>query len=211
MNCFRSLVNWGFGSGFVKMSASWSFVLMYSTEICYLSTYEWKWWRRIEKCFVLGRDLWLVASFKQLILSSNVLQCILGVILWTGKWFSSNSSNKWITEMTSRSADDNATYSASVVLNAMIDWSLDFQIMGHPAYITMKPDLEYVDVGSDEERCVQLPAQSASTKHSSPRVRFGFSNNPWSFVFNRYLQILFTASSWSLLGSAQNLAHYCTA
>ena len=131
----RSLQNWGRTRGFVKMSAIWSLVETYSMDIILLTMYERKWWSLIQRCLVRGRVLWLVAKFIQLILISNVLHFIRGAEPWMGKPCNFRSSNKRIMVITSRRAVDNAIYSASIVLNAIKDWTFDFQMIGHPAYV----------------------------------------------------------------------------
>ena len=48
----------------------------------------------------------------------------------------------------SLSAEDNAMYSASVVDSAVRVWSLDDQVMGHPAYMITHPDHDLAVMGS---------------------------------------------------------------
>ena len=81
--------------------------------------------------------------------------------------------------ITSRSAEDNAIYSASVVDSATNFCMELFHIIGHPAYIMMKSVREWAERGSQDERFFQDPAQSASNQHSRPRVRSGFRIKPF--------------------------------
>ena len=69
----------------------------------------------------------------RLVLSSKVLHVTLGFVPCMGKLCLVSSSRRYMTLITSCNADDKATYSASVVLSAMIDWTFDFQRIGHPA------------------------------------------------------------------------------
>ena len=135
ISCSHSLLNCILGNGFVKMSAIWFLVDMCSLLIVLLMTWDLKWCNLKERCLVLGLVLWLVAILMQLILSSKVLQVILGVTLWMWKPCCYSSSNKLTIPITSLSADDRAIYSASVVLSTIRGFILLFHINGHPAYV----------------------------------------------------------------------------
>ena len=211
MRGFLNLQNWGLGRGLVKISANCSLVDICSTVIVFLTICDLKWCSLRDRCLVRGRVLWLFAILTQLILSSNVRHLMMGVEAWRGKACCLRSSKRCIIPITSRSAEERAIYSASVVLRAMSDWTLLFQSMGHPAYDMTKPVREWQDKGSIDEYLVQVPAKSASTWHSSPRLLSGWSINPCVLVERRYRPIRLTASSWSRFGLLQNLAHCWTA
>ena len=129
----HSLLNYILGNALVNMSAIWSLVEICSIVIVLFATCDLKWCNLNERCLVLGLVLCLVAILMQLMLSWEVLQVILGVILCMWNPCCSNSTSKWMIPITSRSADDNAIYSASVVLNAIRGCNLLFHISGHPA------------------------------------------------------------------------------
>ena len=113
--------------------------------------------------------------------------------------------------ITSRSACERAMYSASVELRAISVWSLDAQMMGHPAYRIMYPLLDFAVVGSISAFVfVHSPACEASAQHSND-VDAGVKIKPLSGVPRRYLPIRFTASPCDFFGVAQNLAHWWTA
>ena len=129
----RKLQNWTFGKGFVKISASCFVVETCSMEIVLLTICERKWCSRMDRCFVRGRVLWLVARLRQLMLSSKVRHFILGVAQWMGRPLEWRSLRRWMMAMISRNAEETAIYLASVELRAVIDWILDFHRIGQPA------------------------------------------------------------------------------
>ena len=82
MRSNRSFRNINLSSGFVKISASWSFVSIGKTEIVLSATCFLKWWYLIAICFVLGVNFELSATLMQLLLSSNTVQWNYGLGLW---------------------------------------------------------------------------------------------------------------------------------
>lgn len=104
-----------------------------SMNIFLLLTCKRKWWKHKSNCLVLGWALWSVSILTQLWFSSNILHTTLGVALRMGKLYLVNYHDKCIIHITSRSANDKAIYSASVILSATIVCILDFHKIGHPA------------------------------------------------------------------------------
>ena len=98
-------------------------------------------------------------------------------------------------------------YSASVVLKAIRDCIKDFNKMGHPAYITTKPVCQCADIESWDDLFCHDPAQSASTKHSSPQRLLGTKHIPLSLVARIYQPICLTASLCLRFGLLQKQAH----
>ena len=74
-----------------------------------------------------------------------------------------NSFISTIIRGTSRTACDNAIYSASVVLNAIFICNLLDHKIGHPAYMITYPVLDIRYSALSASVCIQPPAKSAST------------------------------------------------
>ena len=111
----------GRGSGLVNMSAIWSFVLICWILIWFVCTQCRKWWYCAAMCLVRGRSLCCVASSRAPTLSSKTRQCTVGEsLLGIGAPYFSNSFTSSIRNITSLSAVESATHSASVVLKAMV-------------------------------------------------------------------------------------------
>ncbi len=133
--------NWGFGSGFVNISASWLLVLMYSTWILGSSpskpfvVHDLKWWYWIAKCFVLGRILGALTNSIAPALSSKTRHWIFGCVFINFIPFARNSSVKFIMKITLRHAWLNAWYSASVADKAIVLCNFQAHKIGHPAYL----------------------------------------------------------------------------
>jgi hypothetical protein len=123
INSFRNLWNFASVIDFVKISASWSSVLIHlmvmSLPIC-----DKKWWYFSAMCFVRGLILGDFTRSTQPLLSSKNVECSSPVT-------AASSSNKFFIGMRSRMAWDNAMYSASVVDKAISVCSFDAQITGH--------------------------------------------------------------------------------
>ena len=120
-------------SGLVKMSAICSFVLTYLTSINLFGpdkNCRNQWYFRLI-CFVLGENFLPSAIVMQLVLSSNTLQHIVEV-------FTSNfiylliSFKRFMNEITSLVACNNAMYLASAVESAISDCSFEHQYTGQP-------------------------------------------------------------------------------
>ena len=176
---YLSFLNWGFGSGFVSMYASIAVVETCLTEIVFFTIRERKLCRHTDRCFVWVRVLWFVEISMQILLSSKVLHMTLGFPEWITKPCTLSSSTRLMIAITSRSAEDNAIYSASVVDNATGFYMELLHIIGHPEYIIMNPVREWEERGLWDDRCCQEPAQSASTQNLRPRVRSGFRITPF--------------------------------
>ena len=159
-NC--SFLNMTLSSGFVKISASWSFVSIGKTEIVLSATCFLKWWYLIAICFVLGVNFEHSATLTQLLLSSNNLQWNSGLGLWRGRT-SPTSTIKFMKGITYLIAWDRAMYSDSVVLNAISVCSLLHYVRGHPSYIIIKPVLYRTHSGLVWSPDDQPPAKSAPT------------------------------------------------
>ena len=125
-----SFLNMTMSNGFVKISASWSFVSIVKMEIVLSATCFRKWWYLIAICFVLGTNVGIYATLMQLFLSSNTLQRNYGFVLWRGK-ISPTSTIKFMNGITSLITWDRAMYSASVMLNAISVCSLLHHVRGH--------------------------------------------------------------------------------
>ena len=154
MRPWRSLQNCGLASGFVKMSANWLSIWMYSIPMVLSTTWDRKWCSRIEKCLVRGRVRWFVASLMQLMLPSKVRHLIFGVEWCIGKPLDFKSGIKLIILITERRAKDKATYSASIVLSAVINCIELFHSKGQPAYMTTNPVRERVEIRSWDDSYV---------------------------------------------------------
>ena len=181
----RSLRNWPLGSGLVKISANWSLVEMCSTLMIFLTMWDLKWWSLKDNYLVRGLVLWLLAIFTQLVLSSNVQQQMSGVRPWRGSAIYLRSPSRCITATTSRSTEDKAKYSDSVVLRAIKVWTLLFHKIGHPVKDVIKPVLELQESGSIDKLCVHKPAKSSSTWYYNPLVSSGLRTRPFVLVFNK--------------------------
>ena len=81
------------------------------------------------------------------LLSSKIVQCILGVVSSIGK-ISLSSCNKFIIGIASLIECDNTIYSLSVLDRLICVCSFDSHIIGHPAYVIKYPVLENTDDGS---------------------------------------------------------------
>ena len=68
-NSFRKKKNLSFGSGFVKISASCSFVSINFTSQSPLLTWSFMKWWRISMCLVLECSIWFLVRFIALVLS----------------------------------------------------------------------------------------------------------------------------------------------
>eukprot|EP00957_Ditylum_brightwellii_P147129 11203063-Ditylum_brightwellii.AAC.1 len=84
-------------------------------------------------CFMRNLILGAFANSSAPVLSLNALQCTLGVTLSITMPACYISSSSCIIRIPLQSAVEIATYSASHVLNATCIWSLEAQIIGHPA------------------------------------------------------------------------------
>ena len=127
-----SFLNMTLSSGFVKMSASWSFVSIGKMEIILSATCYRKWWYLIAMCFVLGVNFELSATLMQLLLSSNTLQWNSGLGSWRGKNLPT-STIKIMKGITSLIAWYRSMYSDYVVLKAISVCSLLHHVRGYPA------------------------------------------------------------------------------
>ena len=148
--------------GFVKISASWSFVSIGKMEIVLSATCFQKRWYLIAMCFVLGVNFELSATMMQLLLSSNNLQWNFSLVLWRGKT-SPTSTIKFMRGITSLIAWDRAMYSDSVVLKDISVCSLLHHVREHPAYSITKPVLDRTHSGLVWSPDNQPPANYAST------------------------------------------------
>ena len=110
-------------SGFVKISASWSFVSIEKMEIVLSATCFQKWWYLIEIWFVLCVNFELSATLLQLLLSSNTLQWNSGLGSWRGKT-SPTLTIKFMKGINYIIAWDIAMYSDYFVLKAISVCSL---------------------------------------------------------------------------------------
>ena len=149
---------------------------------------------RIYKCFVLGMVWLFVVICMQLLLSSNVIQVTLGVLVWTLKEFTFSYSSRLKIPITAQRAVGSAMYLSLVVLSAINYCIVLAHIIGQPAYIIMYLVHEWLDNGLSDERCCHDLDQSASTYHSKRFVLSGLKVMPCDLVFNKYLHIRFTAS-----------------
>ena len=113
-------------------------------------------------CFVLGLIFGKFTISIQPLLSSNIEQCILGVLSSEGIALL-NSLNKSSSGITSLSDCESATYSLSVVDSVISVWSLEHYIMGQFAYIMMYPVLDITDDGSSLHSIFDSHAKDAST------------------------------------------------
>ena len=113
-------------------------------------------------CF-LGLVQWFVEIYMQLLLSSNVIQVTLGVLVWTLKPFPFSSVSSLEIPITSRSAVDSAMYSALVVLSAIKYCILLAHIIGQTVYIIMYSFHEWLDNGPSDHQCCHYLSQATST------------------------------------------------
>ena len=101
------------------------------------------------------------------------------------------------------------TYSVSVLNRVMTVYSLDHHDNKESAYFIKKPERDFVvDGSSSASEQIHDHVKSVSVYISSPIFRFGFSNNPWSLVFIRYLLRWTITSPCDFLGLLQNHAHW---
>ena len=110
-------------NGFVKISATWSPVLIDKILIISLSTNCLKRWYLIEMCLVLGDNILVLDISMQLSLSSYTLHLMIGSVLWIG-YTQFISISRWINGITSIIAWLRAIYSDSAVDNTISVWSL---------------------------------------------------------------------------------------
>ena len=137
-------------------------------------------------CFVLGRILGNRANSNALLLSSNMVQWILGgkLSIWTPCSVASLSMP--ISGMASLRLVARAMYSASVVDNAVSVCILEAQVIGAPVKRTIQPKRDLDVIGSLwASRCRQLREKSASTQHSKYLRSFRQMRSPLSLVANK--------------------------
>ena len=99
-------------------------------------------------CFVWGNILGSRTSSIAPPLSSNAVQCMRGCVNFLSIPLAITSFSNCVIGIWSHKADDSATYSASVVESAVRVWSLDDQVMGHPAYMITHPDRDFAVMGT---------------------------------------------------------------
>ena len=155
-----SFLNMTLYSGFVKISASWSFVSIWKIEIVLSATCFRKWWYLTAMCFILGVNFELSDTLMQLLLSSNTLQWNSGLGLWRGK-NSPTSTIKFMKGITSLIAWYRAMYSDSVVLKAIYVCSLLHHVRGHPEYIIKNYVIDRTHYGLVWSPDDQPPAKSS--------------------------------------------------
>ena len=116
-------------------------------------------------------------------LSSNAMQCTQGGVKFASIPQLMTSFISFIIGIWSRKAEDSITYSASMVDSTIRVWSLDSQVIRHPAYVIAHPDRDFVVMGSfATPASYQLPAQSASTQRSKLLVWSSLITMPFSLV-----------------------------
>ena len=168
-----SFLNMTLSSGFVKISASWSFVSIGKMKIVLSATCFRKWWYLIAICFVLGVNFELSATLMQMLLSSNTLQWNYGLGLWRGKNLPTLTI-KFVKGVTSLIAWDRAIYLDSIVLKAISVCSLLHHVRVNPVYIITKLVLDKTHYGLVWLPDDQPPTKSASTYNSNPLVMYSF-------------------------------------
>ena len=119
------------------------------------------------KYFVLGLMRWFVSISMQFLLSSNVRQVTLVVLVCTLKPFYFSSSSKLIIPITSQNHFDSAIYLSSVVLSVIKYCIFLAHIIGQPAYIITYLIRKWLDKGSSDDPCCHELYQSVSTYHSN--------------------------------------------
>ena len=124
-----SFLNMTLSSGFVKISASCSFVSIGKMEFVLSATCYRKWWYLIAMWFVICVNFEFSATLMQMLLSSNTLQWNSGLGLWRGKT-SPTSTINFIKCITPLIAWDRAMYSDYVVLKAISVCSLLHHVRG---------------------------------------------------------------------------------
>ena len=133
MTLLRSVVNRSTPRLFVNWSANWSLVWMARTLSRPERTWDRKWWYFWLMCLVRGRIFGTFASSSAPALSSNMVQRTVGVVVYMGTPNFSASSNKSIKGRSTQAFSLKAIYSASVVERAVLGWSREAQVKGHPA------------------------------------------------------------------------------
>ena len=115
-------------------------------------------------CLVRGRSLCCVANSRAPALSSKTRQWTVGEsLLGIGAPHFSNSFTSSIKNITSQSAADGATHSASVALKAMVVCILLDHRIGQFAHMMTQPVQERQDCESVGSASLKPPAKSAST------------------------------------------------
>ena len=134
-------------------------------------------------CFIRGCILGSCTSSIAPPLSSNAVQCTRGGVKFASIPRLMTSFISFMISIWSCNAEDSATYSASMVDSAIRVWSLDDQVIGHPAYVIVHLDHDFVVMGSfAAPGSYQLPTKSASTQHSKLVVWSGLTTMPLSLV-----------------------------
>lgn len=104
-------------------------------------------------------------------------------------------------------ASERAKHSASVVERAILVWSFDFQITGHPAYMKVTPMRNSDALGSFDVDRVHAPAKSAPTYSYYPLSKFGFMMVHFSLVLHRHFIIFRIAYPCACLELLEYFAH----
>ena len=162
-------------------------------------------------CLVLGRILGRRANSSAPLLSSKMVQCILGGKLSMLTPCARASVRSPISGITFLRLVESAMYSASVVDMAVMVCILDPHVMGTPATRTIQPECDLAVIGS---LCAsawrQLPAKSAFTQQANCLDFLGCMIMPLSQVASIYRPIHFTALAWLLLGATEKRALWWT-
>ena len=152
-----------------------------------------------------------VSISMHILLSSNVRQPTLVVLVWTLKSFPFSSYSRLMIPITLQRAVDSVIYSAVMVISAIRYCILLAHMIRQLAYIITYPVREWLDKGSSDDRCCHDLAQSASIYHYNRFVLSSLKVIPCALVFNKYLHMHFTDYLCYCNGSLQNLDHCCTA
>jgi hypothetical protein len=186
----RKRVKVAWSRGFVKMSASWSFVGTWIKAIFPFSTLSLRKSYLTSMCLVLGWSTGFFATLMALVLSH-----------WSGSWVYS-SPKPLIVYVIQRSWEQQlaaATYSASVVEWAALDCLQEDQ--------DTKEDTKNWQVPEVDSLSNRHPAKSASEKRWRAKEEDVEYQRPKSGVWRKYLKIRFTACRCEVLGDAWKRAH----
>ena len=110
---------------------------------------------------------WFVSIPMQILLTSNVWQVALVLLVWTLKPFPFSSSSMLKIPITSQKAVASSVYSDSVILSTIKYCILLAHIIRQTEYIITYLVCKWLDNVSLDDWCCHDPSQSASTYHSN--------------------------------------------
>jgi hypothetical protein len=186
----RKRTNVAWSRGFVKMSASWSWVGTWLNTMVPFYTLSLKKWYLTSMCLVLEWSTRFFATLMELVQSQR-----------SGIWVHSSTKslkvyeihNSWEQQLAA------ATYSVSVVDWATLDCLREDHETNEDPRNWQEPEVDFLST--------RQPAKSASEKPWSERVEEEEYRRPRPGADCSYLKILLTACRCDVLGEAWKRAH----